>query len=116
MPVETAADRAAFVSADEFGELLSWTAGAVTTTVPGIPSTGALRIEQMDGAGMLGRNCAVLVSVDALPLGAGNGDAVTFRSASHSVKSIEPDGTGMALVRLEEVVADPAEEPEEGGD
>ena len=116
MAVETAADRAAFLDADEFGEILAWTSGAVTSTVPGIPSTGALRIDQMEGPGVLGRHCAVLVSVGDLPIGAGPGNAVTFRSAPHTVKSIEPDGTGMALVRLEENVPDPEDDEEEGVD
>lgn len=106
MPVESAADRAAFLDAGEFGEVLAWTVGVVTTSIVGIPNTGALRLDQQDGAGMIGRHASVLVSVDDLPVSASVGNAVLFRSTAHTVKAIEPDGTGMALVRLEEIVAD----------
>lgn len=101
MAVESAADREAFISADEFGEEVSWTSGAVTSAVVGIPSAGTLRLEQIEGPGVVATQAALLCAVSGLPLGATPGDAVTFRGAAHTVKAIEPDGTGMALVRLE---------------
>ena len=106
MPVESAADRAAFISAADFGEVLSWTVGVVTSPVPGIPSTGALRLDQQDGPGMVGRQAALLCALEAVPVSAGLGNSVSFRGFPHTVKSLEPDGTGMVLVRLEEVLED----------
>lgn len=106
MAVESAADRAVFINADEFGEEMSWTVGASTSTVSGIPDTGSVRLDMQDGAGALDRRVTLLCRQADIPTGAAKGNAVTFRSAAHTVKSIEPDGEGMALVRLELTVAD----------
>jgi hypothetical protein len=95
MPVESAADRATFLNPDEFGEQLTWSGGSLA----GIPSTGTFALDGKESAGALNRRCALLCRV--ADIGFSRGASVTFRSATHTVKAIEPDGTGMALVRLE---------------
>ncbi len=104
MAIESAADRAVFLNPSEFGEVIAWTVGAVTTDVAGVPDTGTLRLDMDDGPGVIGRHAALICSVADMPPGAMPGNAVLFRSVAHRVKSIEPDGTGMAVVRLEETI------------
>ena len=106
MAVESADDLAAFLDTDDFGEEISWTVGASTATLAVVANAGTLRIEGMDGPGVLNRQASVLCREADIPTGGAAGDSVSFRSVAHTVKSIEPDGTGMALVRLEQTVAD----------
>lgn len=106
MAVESAADRAVFLDTDEFGEAISWTVGAVVSSLNVAADTGTLRLDMQDGAGALDRRLTLLCREADIPAGAARGNAVTFRAAAHTVKSIEPDGEGMALVRLERTVAD----------
>lgn len=101
MAVESAADRATFLDSDEFAEQLTWSGGG---SLYGIASTGTLGLDGQDSAGVLNRHCALLCRED--DIGFEQADTVTFRAVSHTVKAIEPDGTGMALVRLERTVAD----------
>lgn len=100
MAVESAADRATFLDSDEFSEQLTWSGGG---SLYGIPSTGSLPLEGQDSAGVQNRHCALLCR--EADIGFSRGGSVTFRSAAHTVKAIELDGTGMALVRLERTVA-----------
>lgn len=100
MAVESAADRASLLA--DFGEAITW--GAATIT--GLAHAGSLRLEGMDGAGAMSAQAAVLCRSADLPGDAAAGDAVSFRGTAHTVRAIEPDGTGMTLVRLEETVAD----------
>lgn len=105
MPVESAADRAVFVNDDEFAESITWAVGGgdpVTLAV--IAQTGTLMIETQDGPDIQNREATVVVVEADLSVGAAQGDTVTLRGAARTVKSIEPDGTGFALVRLEEVL------------
>ena len=106
MAVESTADRAAFLSTDEFGEEVTWTVGAASSTINVVADTGTERLEMIDGPGALSRRVGLLCRETDIPTGATRGNVVTFRSAAHAVKSIEPDGEGMALVRLEKTVAD----------
>jgi len=113
MAVESAADRASFFA--DFGEVdglgaaaLKWTLGAVTTAVPGHFHRGSVTIVSDDGADMLNSRATFHCALEALPTGAAAGQSVAFASAAHTgdytVKSIEPDGTGMIVVLLEEDV------------
>ena len=106
MAVESAADRLAFLDPDDFGEEITWTVGAASSTLDVVASADTLRLEGMDGAGALNGEAVLLCREADIPTGASAGDSVTFRSVAHTVKSIEPDGTGMARVQLEETVAD----------
>jgi hypothetical protein len=104
MPVESPADRASFVSAAEFAEAVIWVAASssVTASVPTIVQAGTLILETQDGPDILNSEATLTVVVEDLPSGAARGDQVQLRSIGHLVKAIEPDGTGFALVRLEE--------------
>lgn len=106
MSVESAADRLAFLDPDDFGEEISWTVGGTMVTMPVLPSAGTLRLEGIDTPGTIGGEATVLCRGADIPAGAAHGDSVSFWSAAHTVKSIEPDGTGMTVVRLEREVAD----------
>jgi hypothetical protein len=100
MPVETDADRAAFLNANEFGEAITWTVGATPSTLTVVPYAGSLRIERDEGLAVLLSNAAFTCRSADVPVGAGKGDAVTFRGTACAVESIEADGAGMSLVRL----------------
>lgn len=106
MAVESAADRLAFLDPDDFGEEITWTVGAVSSALDVVANAGTLRIEGMDSPSALNTQATLYCREADVPAGGAEGDSVTFRSVAHTVKSIEPDGTGMAIVRLEETVAD----------
>ncbi|RYE48339.1 MAG: hypothetical protein EOP24_07980 [Hyphomicrobiales bacterium] len=110
-PVESTADRASFFA--DFGESdgsgvpeLKWTAGAVTSPVAGHFHRGTVRMEADDGFGAINTRATFHCALEALPIGAAAEQAVVFQSINYSVKSIEPDNTGMVVVLLEEVVED----------
>ena len=103
MPVESAADRAVFVSGADFGETILWTAGlADPVAISVLGQAGSLMIETQDGPSIQGQEATFTLPDSALPLNADQGDDVLFRTRHYLVKSIEPDGTGMANVRLQE--------------
>lgn len=103
MPVESAADRAAFVSADDFGVAATWVSAGGSATVNGIFDaeyqllTTALLDEGQEGA------TPVLHCRTAdIPADAAHGDTVTIDSTDYTAVEFKPDGTGMSLVRLQE--------------
>jgi hypothetical protein len=108
MPVETAADRAAFVSIADFGVAASYTHGATTATVAGIFDATAALVADGDGLGgdfagpgVLTSRPALTVTAASLPAGAGEGDAVTVEGVDYQVAEFRPDGTGMVVLILE---------------
>ena len=103
MAVESYADRATMLA--DFGEAVAWTVGITTTSLVGVADTASLAMGGETG-GALDRRLGVLINGDDLPIGATAGQGVMFRGVACRVKAIEPDGSGMVLVRLEEVVAD----------
>ncbi|MCB9993119.1 MAG: hypothetical protein H6873_05630 [Hyphomicrobiaceae bacterium] len=106
MSIESAADRAAFISTDDFAETISWTPeGGSATDVAGILDLGE-RVADPFGGGSVQVAEARLICREAdLPSGAAQGDAATIRSGSYLVREILPDGTGIAEVRFEKVVS-----------
>jgi hypothetical protein len=106
MPVESASDRAGFFDTGEFGVSIIWTVGAVAATIPVLAASNALMMEGGDGPGLLNSEATLLCSDEDVPDGWAVGNAVTYAGAAHTLKTVEPDGTGMSIVRLEEVVAD----------
>ena len=103
MAVEDAADRAAFLDPGEFGGTGTYTRqgdkpvglGGIFDREPITLSIGADL--SLDDAGP-----QLLVAESDLPAGAGQGDAVTIPGEGNFlVKNIRPDGTGMAVIRLE---------------
>lgn len=104
MPVETDADRAAFLSADEFGAEAIYTpeGGAASNPIPGIfdrPSIGV----GINDVGAVDARPTFCCRAAALPAGA-DADAEdrldVTGDGTFKVFSIEPDGTGMVLLRL----------------
>lgn len=111
MPVESAADRASFFA--DFGEVdgggdaaLKWTSGAGTVAVPGHLHRGTVTMDVEEGPRVQNNRATFHCAIEALPADAATGQAVQFESAAHTagytVKSIEPDSTGMVAVLLEE--------------
>lgn len=99
MPIETADDRAVFLNPDEFGVEVTWEGAA--EPIPALPQTGTLLIGAIDGPDTQIREATIIVREADLPVGYAQEDEVTLNGADYVARSIEPDGTGMALVRLE---------------
>ena len=102
MAIEDDDDLALFLDPEEFGVAASYTKqGAAAVSIYGIfdrePVGLAIGAEfSLDDAGP-----QILVREIDLPAGAGEGDAVAVTGqGSFLVKNIQPDGTGMAFVRL----------------
>lgn len=106
MAVESAADRTVFVDPDDFGEEVTWTVGATPSTLNVLADAGTVIVDVGETPGIRDAHAVVLCPSADIPAGADEGDAVTFRGVAHTVRSIEPDGTGMSVVRLERTVAD----------
>jgi len=101
MPIEGAAERAIFLDPDEFGSVVSYTktgAAAVDIDVIFDAEAEAISLGDMDVSSLAPR---FLVAVSALPAGSGDGDGVVIEGVSYTVRDIQPDGTGMAVVKLE---------------
>lgn len=104
MPVESASDRAVFFSGADFGETILWTVGDLDPVgINVLGQNGSLMIDTEDGPSIQGQEATVTMVEADLPLGADRDDGILFRARHYVVKSIEPDGTGLAIVRLEEV-------------
>lgn len=111
MPVETDADRAAFLDVDEFGAVASWSVGGnPPVDIPCIFDDDYLLLQAGDfDAGQEGSQPRILVRSSDVPAGAGHGDAITVTSevipggaASFVLVEMQPDGTGMSTMRLQE--------------
>ena len=104
MAIETDADRDVFVEPDDFGVAATWNAGAGPVSVNGIFEDSYFGID----AGNLeftqsGARIQFLVKSSSIPAGAAQGNPVVVDSVQYKVLEIQPDGTGMTVVRLEEV-------------
>lgn len=106
MAVESAADRSAFFRATGFGTTVTWTPqGGSAATLEAIFDDHTV-IDEGFGRGAVpvqARSAQLLLSEADLPDGASRGDAVSVDGGSYDVKSIRPDGTGLAVVTLESV-------------
>lgn len=99
MPVESAADRAVFVNPDEFGAAIIWPPAPLP--IAALVQNGTLLIGTPDGPDIQTREATLVVNEADLPPGHSQDDAVTVGGVAYLVRSIEPDGTGMATIRLE---------------
>ncbi|MCA1381296.1 hypothetical protein [Bradyrhizobium sp. BRP23] len=105
MPIETDADRLAFLDADEFGAEGVYTpAGGIASELfPGIFDRPTIATALNDAASLDVRPTFLCRQAD-LPAAA-DGDAgdqlAVAGIGTFEVTSIEPDGQGMALLRLE---------------
>ena len=101
MGIEDAAERALFMDPDEFGSVISYTkpgAPAVPINVIFDAESEAISLGDLDVSSFAPR---ILVSVADLPAGAGDGDTAVVDGVSYSVREVQPDGTGMAVLKLE---------------
>lgn len=106
MPVESAADRAVFVNPDEFGAVVTWpVTGGGTVDIAVLSQAGTILLGTLDGPDVQTSEATLVVVEASLPAGATQGQIITFGGTDFSVRSIEPDGTGFALVRMEEADA-----------
>jgi hypothetical protein len=104
MPVESTADRAVFVNPDEFGAVAIYTAagGAASLPFAGQFDDPSIAADMNDAPSIDARPTFLCRAID-LPLGASGdaGDSLQVAAeGTFEVVSIEPDGTGMVLLRL----------------
>lgn len=102
MAVETADDRAVFVSVDDFGVAATYTpAGGVASTVNGIFDNEYIAVEA-------GGEVAVALQEPrfhcrtADVASAAEGDAIVINAVNYTIRIVQPDGTGMTMLVLEE--------------
>lgn len=106
MTVESSTDRLAFFDADEFGEEVTWTAGAAQATITGTLSAPVSVFDVDAEVGIVMAAAEFICPAALLPSGAAQGDLVAARVTTWwTVRALLPDGTGMVRVLLER--ADP---------
>lgn len=116
MPVETAADRLTFLSADEFGCEVTYTpvGGGLPLTVVGVFDSDFIAVDVGGEVPAATRQPRLHCRVDDLTLGGKEGDVIaitalqlaaagldTNSAGSYRVSVVQPDGTGMVTVALE---------------
>ncbi|WP_025036135.1 head-tail joining protein [Bradyrhizobium sp. DOA9] len=104
MPIETAADRLVFLDVDEFGDEGVYTpsGGIASEPFPGIFDRPTIAVALNDAASLDARPTFFCRQSD-LPATANGGvrDQLTVAGVgAFEVASIDPDGQGMALLRL----------------
>lgn len=106
MGIETDADRALFVSAAEFGRLVTWSRAGVPSTFSALFSRPSMAVEGMGEVDLIDRDARLICREIDLPAGADEGDGVSIAgdSGSYTAKAIRPDGTGMVIVDLAKVI------------
>lgn len=104
MAAEDADDRAHFYYTDEFGVSGSYTRqGSAPVTIAGIFDREPLSISLGAELSLDDADPQFEVHESDLPAGAGIGDALVIGSENWTVKNIKPDGTGMAIIKLEKL-------------
>lgn len=103
MSVESAEDRAAFVSLDDFGISASWSHDGATVELSGILSAPTMSTRGVSEIETIGAETCLRCLSDDLPHGAGQGDTVEIAGRGYIVKSVLPTGDGFARVWLEPV-------------
>lgn len=104
MGVETDEDRAVFVDPDEHGVLVVWYRGSTPHPFTAIfdAEYQLLTTPLLDG-GAEGSEPQIQCRDMDLPPDASQGDAVVVAGRNCTAVEIKPDGTGMTVVRLQEV-------------
>lgn len=106
MPVESAADRAAFLNPDEFGVTMTWALGdGSSVDIDAYFDEPSERI--FDGPGITTAAPSIVVRTADVPEGATFGehtpDRITIGERTFVPRTNEPDSTGMTTVMLEEI-------------
>jgi hypothetical protein len=118
MPVESAADRASFLSADEFGVTASFTPASGGATIPltGIFDNDYLDLDVEGEVGVASRSPRFVAATADLDAAGGASDGATLEltlaqlqaagldvnfAGTYKVRIVKPDGTGMTELKLE---------------
>jgi len=103
MPVETDADRAVFLSADEFGDSATYAiSGGGSSLFTGIFDIPHIEVAMWD-ASSSDRRPTFLCRTSDVPVGAaggGAGDTLSVDGTTYKVVDLEPDGQGMTRIVL----------------
>lgn len=104
MPVESDADRRLFVEEDDFAVGVSWVHSGGTATFPAIfdAEYQLLTSPYLEG-GAEGSTPQIHMCSADVPATGAQGDTVAVNATSYRVVEFKPDGTGMTVVRLQEV-------------
>lgn len=109
MAVETDADRRLFVQEDDFAVPVAWAHAGGTANFPAIfdAEYQLLASSFIDG-GAEGSTPQILACSADIPAAGKQGDAITVKpgtagAATYRVVEFKPDGTGMTIVRLQEL-------------
>lgn len=100
--IETAADRAALVSDEDFGTLGTYqvTGGGASALLAGIFDRPTLEISLGDAASIDAKPTFYCASADIPPAAAGEGDTLQIGDTLYKVFALKPDGTGMTRIHL----------------
>ena len=105
MPVESAADRAAFFDTDAFGQAAEYR----PKVGPSVAVDGIYDVQYVDildgetGAPIEGRRRTFQCRTADLPADAAHGDRLVIGTAHYTIRGRQPDGDGVTLLVLEEV-------------
>lgn len=104
MPVESAADRATFLSADEFGVTATYTpaAGGDSSEINGIFDKEYVEINVESEAAVAGTHPMFHCRTADLTDGGSFDDTLVIDGTTYLAKHIRPDGTGMTQLFLEQ--------------
>lgn len=101
MAVESAADRAVFLSVDDFGTAVTYTpAGGSAASINGVFDSDFVEVDA-GGAVSFAQNQAQLTCRTADVSSAAEGDAVTISGTDYTVRVVQDDGTGFTVMVLE---------------
>lgn len=103
MAIESAADRLAFLSADDFGSAATYapTGGGSASTVYGIFDDEYVQTDLDAPAPVSGTSPRFTCRTADLTGGGAYDDTLTIGSTVYKVRVIRPDGTGMTTLWLE---------------
>ena len=105
MPVESDADRAVFVNADEFGVVALYRLGGAGAGVSIAVLNDLPSMQLFDGPGIASDGPSLTVRIIDLPAGYGDTDTVTVDGTLYAVRKVDRDGRGMARLQIEEIDA-----------
>ena len=102
MAVEGANELAVYFDTDDFALAGTYVkAGGGTSTVNGILDKAYVEVGGFGSVGVVSAEPRFTIRTASLPSGAAEGDAVTIDSVAYTVRVIERDGTGVAVLVLE---------------
>jgi hypothetical protein len=102
MAVESAADRAVFVSTDDFGVASTYTHDSSSSTINGIFDNEYAEVEIEAGVPISSTRPGFMCRTADLPSGAEPEDTIVISGTTYNVRAIKSDGTGMTVLLLEQ--------------